>query len=204
MKSGIYIIRNSINHRVYVGSAVLLSKRERAHINALLSQSHHNKPLQAFVNKYGCDCLSFSVLEYCDQDRLIEREQYWIDYYQCYNYLSGFNVRPTAGSNKGFRFSEESKMKMSAAQKSRVRTQDEIDKSRIARTGLIRTEEQKKKCSEGAKKRPIIYGRPVSEETRKKHAANSTGRKFSEESRKKMSESGKKRCALAKAMLSAE
>ena len=99
-KSGIYKITNSINLKIYVGSAINLYKRFIGHKNQFITNKHNDR-FQNFMNKYGIDTLSFCLIEYCDKDMLIEREQYWIDYYQSYKSKLGYNVSKTAGSTLG-------------------------------------------------------------------------------------------------------
>lgn len=99
-KSGIYKITNSINLKIYVGSAINLYKRFIGHKNQFVTNKHNDR-FQNFVNKYGIDTLSFCLIEYCDKDMLIEREQYWIDHYQSYKSKLGYNVSKTAGSTLG-------------------------------------------------------------------------------------------------------
>ena len=47
------------------------------------------KIYQAF-NQYGIDNFTFEVIEECEIKKLNEREQYWINYYDCYN--NGYNM----------------------------------------------------------------------------------------------------------------
>lgn len=61
--SGIYIIRNTIDNRVYVGSAINLIRRYYTHLCDLKSNKHHNARLQNFVNKYGIEILRFQLLK---------------------------------------------------------------------------------------------------------------------------------------------
>ena len=101
--SGIYIIKNTINDKVYIGSAVCIKQRFIGHKNQFKKQRHNDR-FQNFVNKYGLDTLVFEIIEYVnDIDRLIKREQYWIDYYQSYKSKKGFNICKTAGSTLGLK-----------------------------------------------------------------------------------------------------
>lgn len=109
-KSGIYIIKNTINNKVYVGSAVNLHNRFIGHTHQFNNQKH-NQRFQNFVNKYGIETLLFYLLEYCKIDELIEKEQYWIDYYQSYNSKNGYNICPVAGSSLGAKMPEAHKIK---------------------------------------------------------------------------------------------
>lgn len=87
--NGVYIIKNSIDSRVYIGECKDFYKRYGRHLSALRRNKHCNPKLQNFVNKYGVDTLSFDILEEVDDDR-IEREIYYI---QLYNSIeNGFNI----------------------------------------------------------------------------------------------------------------
>ena len=98
-KSGIYVIRNSIDDRVYIGSAVNIRQRFKTHERSLQLGSHSNKHLQRFYNKYGLGVLNFQIIEVCPQDYLIQLEQLYIDSYDFNKDL--FNIAPTAGSTLG-------------------------------------------------------------------------------------------------------
>ena len=94
--SGIYIIRNKIDGRVYIGSAVSLAHRKGTHFYHLKNNKHCNSHLQNFANKYGVDKLYFEVLETCSKDELLIREQY---YFGLYN--NKFNIVKYAGNTLG-------------------------------------------------------------------------------------------------------
>ena len=101
--SGIYIIKNTINDKVYIGSAVCIKQRFIGHKNQFKKQEHNDR-FQNFVNKYGFNTLIFEIIEYVDNvEKLIEREQYWIDYYESWKSKKGFNICKTAGSTLGLK-----------------------------------------------------------------------------------------------------
>ncbi len=81
MSAGIYLIKNIINNKCYVGSTSHIDKREKEHFARLYNQSHHNTHLQNSYNKYGKDAFIFKVLEVVNYKEggkidLLEREQY--------------------------------------------------------------------------------------------------------------------------------
>ena len=79
-KSGIYIIRNNVNQKIYVGSTSEFKRRYYSHNGKLKSGKHNNAKLRSSVNKYGIDNFTFSILEeVSDLSILVEREQYWMD-----------------------------------------------------------------------------------------------------------------------------
>lgn len=98
MKSGIYKIISKQNSKTYIGSAVNLSRRFSIHKRDLKNTTHHSKPLQNHVNKYGLDDLIFLVVEYVKIDDLISREQYYLD-----NENPKFNVCKVAGTCLGIK-----------------------------------------------------------------------------------------------------
>lgn len=106
--SGIYIISNLIDDRVYVGSAVSLAHRKGTHFFQLKNNKHCNSHLQNFVNKYGLDKLRFNVIELCDISDLIKREQFWFSKFEY-----KFNIALFAGSTLGRVYSEDTKRKIS-------------------------------------------------------------------------------------------
>ena len=77
MASGIYKILNTIDERIYVGSSKNMEKRFKVHKCELNTKKHKNPHLLNFINKYGIDKLSFEVLEYCEKDKLEEKENYY-------------------------------------------------------------------------------------------------------------------------------
>lgn len=72
--SGIYSIRNTINGKIYVGSAVNLYKRRLNHLSTLRRNTHKNPHLQASFNKHGEDSFEFITLEKCNSDSLVSKE----------------------------------------------------------------------------------------------------------------------------------
>jgi hypothetical protein len=62
--------------------------------------------------KYGYSGFSLEILEYCEPSEAISREQFFIDLLQ-----PDYNILAIAGSSLGFKQSEETKAKISAANK---------------------------------------------------------------------------------------
>ena len=112
MISAVYEIRNLVNGKRYVGSAMNLKKRRREHLGALRSRRHRNWHLQAAFSKYGESAFVFSVLEHTEVSQLILREQYHLD-----TLSPAYNILPIAGSRLGRRHTPEARAKMSAAKR---------------------------------------------------------------------------------------
>jgi hypothetical protein len=101
---GVYQIRCRQSAKIYVGSAVNLQARWRAHRRDLANGVHVNPHLQAAWNLYGEKSFEFSVLEYVEESRLLLTEQSWIDKTGCTHPRVGFNIKQeatTAGKGIG-------------------------------------------------------------------------------------------------------
>ncbi len=77
--SGIYCIANKINGHKYIGQSKNIKNRKHGHYYCLRNGVHTNPYLQNAWNCYGEPNFSFIVLEYCEENKLDEKEQEWID-----------------------------------------------------------------------------------------------------------------------------
>ena len=181
VKSGIYQIRNRINGKRYVGSAVNVQCRWREHLGDLRNQSHHNAHLQRAFNRYREDAFTFSILEYIQEpDNLIGREQHYLD-----TLKPEYNISPTAGSPLGVRHTEETRRKVSAAMMGHPVSSETRVKISEALTGRHRSGEHCRKIS------LAMRGRIVSRETRQKMSRAHRGKPRSAETKQKISEGNK-------------
>ena len=100
---GIYCITNLINGKRYIGQSIRIENRWEEHKrNAFdLSREEYNKPFYQAIRKYGLDNFSFEVLEECSQEKLNEREVYWIEFYQTFPLKlgKGYNLYPGGEGN---------------------------------------------------------------------------------------------------------
>ena len=117
MNSGIYIIRNTLNGKVYVGSSKNFVHRFRAHKAALRSGKHHSKKLQRSWTKHGERAFSFEKVLVCSVENLLGYEQIVIDYYAACS--TGYNILPKAGSREGAEVSSETIAKLKVSQRMR-------------------------------------------------------------------------------------
>ena len=78
---GIYCITNLVNGKKYVGQSTNIENRWKMHQVAATRKSFYgyDYPLYAALRKYGVESFKFEVLEECSQERLDDREIYWID-----------------------------------------------------------------------------------------------------------------------------
>lgn len=206
MKSGIYIIKNIINNKVYVGSAVNIDKRWKEHKNHLKEGKHHSCHLQSAWNIYGEQSFKFDMIEeVSNPDHLLSYEQVYLDYYKSYEREKGYNICKTAGSQYGMKHTEEAKRKISDAVSGeknpfsgRKHTEEAKQKISEGNKGKKLTEETKNKMREAHNKletieflKNINTGKKLSEETKQKLRQIHTGKKHSEETKQKISEAHK-------------
>lgn len=115
--SGVYQVTNSIDGKLYVGSAAHLSQRKWEHFNV---PERSNPRLQNAMNKYGKENFVFEVVEYVeDTDSLVSKEQFYIDKAK----LEGkelYNILLVASSRFGLKNSLETNRKISEANTGRT------------------------------------------------------------------------------------
>lgn len=111
-KSGIYQIKNKVNSKSYIGSSTRLSKRWKRHLTDLKCNVHHSLALQRAFHKYGYNNFEFIILENCEEGKLLEREQYYLD-----NLKPEYNICKIAGNCLGITHSEETKQKQKSSNK---------------------------------------------------------------------------------------
>ena len=153
MEAGLYLISNNVNCKCYVGSTVHLDQRRREHFSRLANNKHINAHLQNAYNKYGREAFDFEILETIDiddniKDKLLKREQFWID-----NLKPEYNILLVAGSNLGYRHTEETKKKISESTTGVKKSEEHAKHIREGQSGRVLTEEHKAKLSEAAKHR---------------------------------------------------
>lgn len=91
---GIYCAKNIVNEKVYVGKSVDIEKRWKGHKNGY-NNPNSSQYISYFYNalrKYGFNSFEFSVLEECTEDKLNDREIFWINKFQSNNREYGYNT----------------------------------------------------------------------------------------------------------------
>lgn len=145
---GIYIIKNITTGKIYVGSSAYISQRKSCHFGKLKRGIHPNKLLQNSFDKHGVDNFRFEILELIEfsedkniiKEKLIEREQFWLDKYMSYKKENGYNIRTVADSNLGVSggpLSEEHKQKISKSNIGKKHSPESIRKGVLSRAGTI-------------------------------------------------------------------
>ncbi len=90
---GIYMYRNKINGKVYIGQTVNVYLRRRQHENPTGQDRTHqfDSDFHRDLREYGIENFEFSLLEECLPQELNEREVYWINKYKSTEI--GYNVK---------------------------------------------------------------------------------------------------------------
>lgn len=160
MKSGIYIIINVVNNKVYVGKSLNISLRKSAHFSLLRRQKHPNIYLQTSYNKHGKENFIFNNIEMCEFSVLNKREEFWIKFFCSDNREYGYNLITCVDGIQVY--SKESREKMS-------KNHANFAKEKHPFYGKTHSEEARKKISEAAKGRTSpMKGKQCSKESKQK------------------------------------
>ncbi len=95
---GIYKITNLINGHCYIGQSVQIQRRWKDHRAAAFNENSkaYQYPLYRAIRKYGLENFSFEVIEECSQEKLDEKEIYWIkNLNPVYNQTEGADFHST-------------------------------------------------------------------------------------------------------------
>ena len=137
-KSGVYLFKNNITNKLYIGSRITLARTMAAHFYHARSNKDTNIILYRSMRKHGLGNFSLAILEFCESNLTIcsDLEQKWIDYYQ-----PKYNILKIAGSSSGFRHSVDTINKL----------KELFKKENHPNYGTPRSEDTKKAISEGIK-----------------------------------------------------
>jgi len=153
--SCIYKITNKVNQKIYIGSSVDFYKRKSGHLYNFRKQTHQDYFQKAY-NKYGEENFVFEILEIVeDKAKLLKREQFYLDVLKPWIRSIGYNIAKIAGSQLGFKHSQETKDKLSEIQIGKSYTdkvgeekaKEWINKIIIKNKGKKRSQEFVEKCT---------------------------------------------------------
>lgn len=88
---GIYSITCLANNKIYIGSSINIINRFKAHKTALNKNKHNNIYLQRSFNKYGLENFKFEILEECNKENILEKENYYMNLYNTLLSNKGYN-----------------------------------------------------------------------------------------------------------------
>lgn len=179
---GIYMIKNIVNGKIYIGKSFDVKKRWSNHKYELNKGVHVNNHLQRAWNKYGEQNFEFSVVEECNKDDLSNKEIYWIKEMDAYR--NGYNQ--TEGG-EGAHLPEDVKIKIGSASKEWWSNPENKNRMSEARKGEGSFWYGKKFPKEMIEKLSEAHKNP-NEEIRQKYSNAFKGKKHTEESKQKISE----------------
>ena len=84
---GIYKITDLTNNLIYIGQSNNIQRRKTEHFN---SNKYDSSKIDIAIQEKGVDNFKFEIIEECSEDKLDEREKYWIEYYD--SYTNGYNM----------------------------------------------------------------------------------------------------------------
>jgi uncharacterized protein YjcR len=88
--SGIYkIYREYVPDKVYIGQSTDIKGRYSVHIYSVRCQDTHRTKLYQDMHQFGIEQFCFEVVEECPEEKLLERERYWIQFY--HSLEAGYN-----------------------------------------------------------------------------------------------------------------
>lgn len=104
-KSGIYCWINEITQEKYIGSSINLSIRFKdyyKHKKLKVATLKNTSKIYSSILKYGYENFNVEILEFCNKEQLINREQYYLDLIN-----PEYNILKIAGSRFGHSLSNE-------------------------------------------------------------------------------------------------
>ena len=157
MTCGIYAIINKETGKMYIGQSVNIERRFHQH---RYGKGKNVCYIDNAILKYGKDNFDYVILFECSEKELDSEEQKFIKLYGTYK--TGYNCtwggdfnpaklpevrKKISEKNKGRKWSEEQRQKMSKLKTGFKHTEEAIEKIRQASMGRYWTEEQKQRMS---------------------------------------------------------
>jgi len=125
----------------YVGSSIDLGKRLVNYYD-LKHLMKNNMSIYKALLKYGHSKFTLEILEYCDRNCVIEREQYYMDFFK-----PKYNILKVAGSPLGYKHTPEALEKLRLLGIGRKHSEETRYKIRAANIGNSISDEIRLKIS---------------------------------------------------------
>lgn len=137
-KSGIYRWINNISKNTYVGSAADLSKRLNRYYHKSELTKEKARPIDQALIKYGHSNFSLEILEYCNKNELLARENYYFSTLKpeynilkhAYSLLGCKHTAKSLEKMKQRKVSPENKLLLSLIHKNKI--VDDITRTKLA------------------------------------------------------------------------
>ncbi len=146
----IYMAKNLINGKIYIGQTVDFVKRKSGHIRSA-EKNLSNMVFGKAIKKYGRDSFNWTILENAESKKeLDEMEIKWIKFHKSYDRECGYNVE--LGGNGPGKCTEETILKNSlshigqpAWNKGKKLSEDHRKNLSLSHIGIKHSEESKEK-----------------------------------------------------------
>lgn len=167
----IYIYKNKINGKIYVGKTSNLERRKIEH----LYRSKNNKQNNYFHNaiiKYGLDNFTYEIIYECqDELEAYQKEQYYIEMYKSNDRTIGYNS--TIGGDGVRQMTEATKKKISDARKGKYLGEENPF------YGKHHSEETKNTIALANLGNTYCLGKSLTDETKEKISIANLGKRYS-------------------------
>lgn len=141
---GIYMIRNLVDEKVYVGQSYDIALRWQQHKKA--ARGKRPSYLYNAMRFYGTQTFELRVLEECPEESLDAREAYWMAHFKCHDRKCGYNYRPAGQLRQAV--TPEARAAISHRLAGRKLSAEHIEKMRAVRLGVPIPESAKEKLRE--------------------------------------------------------
>jgi hypothetical protein len=110
---GVYGIINLSSGKLYIGSTILFAGRFRSHLNDLTKQRARSIRLQYdFDLGFKFDFIIIESISPEDKESRLDREQFWMDFYQSHRPEFGYNICTNSRDHTGLKRRKETCQKL--------------------------------------------------------------------------------------------
>lgn len=99
----VYVLRNLVNDKVYVGQTKNPCQRKSAYF--FNARKGSDKPLYRSIRKHGEENFLFEIIEECEDTLINKKERYWVSHYDSFNSKNGYNL--ISGGNQRTEMSQQ-------------------------------------------------------------------------------------------------
>lgn len=187
-KMGIYLLRNKLSNKIYIGKSVHLHARMRSH--KWSKKSKESSHIINAIKKYGWESFDIEILlefDNIDNNVLLFLESSIIYFYNSTDRTIGYNILKYSSDWTGRKHSKETKEKLSRLGKERFKNKPGFN---LGKKASIETRQKISKAGMG--RTPWNIGIPWTTEHKEKLSIIKIGTKLSQKTKNKMSESAKK------------
>lgn len=181
---GIYKFINKFNGKIYIGESLNMKKRMFGYFYNY--QKRTDQRIYRAMRKYGLDGFDCYIVETfpinTKKQILIEREKFWISFYNSNNKEVGYNLCSHGLNNSGLKRSEDSKKRMKEVRKfnngfkkGSKHSENTKKKMSLSHLGKTLSEETKKKMSIAKKNNNVRKGVKLSSEIKNKISLSKSG-----------------------------